>query len=172
MNIFNRFLDIEKFVKSYIEFYKRNSLKEIYSNPFLKAALSHLLLLRIHPFGDGNSRTSRIIQNLSLTSSINKFYGTNLKLSPLNISTNIHINQYTYANRVNNVQFDIDKFDNEAINKWFDFILNMYDEQLYFQMNRIPSLAQAFGRIKEMSNDEDGLLKQQTEKSKIKNLFK
>lgn len=165
--------DIEKFVKSYIEFYKKNSIKEIYSNPFLKASLAHLLLLRIHPFGDGNSRTSRIIQNLSFTSGINRVYNTKLKLSPLNISTNIYVNQITYADRVNNIKFDIEHFDNEAINRWFNFILNMYGEQLYFQMNRIPSLTKSFERINEMYSDIDNdiILKEQTQKSKINKLF-
>lgn len=164
--------DIEKFIKSYIEFYKKNSIKEVYSNPFLKAALAHLLLLRIHPFGDGNSRTSRIIHNLSFTSSINKLYGTNLKISPLNISKNIHVNQITYAKRVNNVPFSIEKFDNEAINRWLDFILNMYDEQLYYQQNRIPKLVADFEKMKEITSLANvGTFEQQTQKSKINKLF-
>jgi len=164
--------DIEKFIKSYIEFYKKNSIKEVYSNPFLKAALAHILLLRIHPFGDGNSRTSRIIHNLSFTSSINKLYGTNLKLSPLNISKNIHINQITYAKRVNSVPFGIEEFDNSAINRWLEFILNMYDEQLYFQQNRIPYLVESFERIKAMSSTSNkGTFEEQTQKSKINKLF-
>lgn len=164
--------DIESFMKSYIEFYKKNGLREIYSNPFLKAALAHLLFVRIRPFGDGNGRTARVIQNLSFTSGINKFYGTKLKISPLNISANIHINQYTYVKRINRIPFDKDTFDNETINKWFDFILNMYDEQLYFQQNRIPDLVRAFERIKEMSaTTTDGTFEEQTQKSKINKLF-
>lgn len=164
--------DIEKFIKSYIEFYKKNSLKEVYANPFLKAALAHILLLRIHPFGDGNSRTSRIIHNLSFTSSINKFYGTNLKLSPLNISKNIHVNQATYSKKVNGISFSLEEFNNDAINDWLNFILNMYDEQLYFQMNRIPNLATSFERIKEMSStSKNETFEEQTQKSKINKLF-
>jgi len=164
--------DIDRFIKSYIEFYKKTSIKEIYSNPFLKAALAHLLFVRIHPFGDGNGRVSRIIQNLSFTSNINKVYGTKLKLSPLNISANININQYTYAKTIDNIEFDIEKYDNEAINKWLDFILNMYDEQLYFQMNRIPSLATSFEGLKEMlTTNKNGTFEEQTQKSKINKLF-
>ena len=57
--------DIKPFMNSFIKFYKTNTIKEIYNNPFLKAALAHLLFVRIHPFGDGNGRVARIIQNFS-----------------------------------------------------------------------------------------------------------
>lgn len=163
--------DIEQFMKSYIEFYKKTNIKEIYSNPFLKAALAHLLFVKIHPFNDGNGRVARIIHNLSFTSSINKIYGTNLKLSPLNISSNIYVNQITYAKSMENVLFDADCFDNYSINKWLDFILNMYDEQLYFQMNRLPNLSSSFTRMKEMASDSKIEPFENIEKVKINKLF-
>ena len=162
--------DIEKFIKSYIEIYKKNSVKEIYSNPFLKSSLNHLLFVKIHPFSDGNGRVSRIMQNLSFTSHINKIYGTNLKLAPVNISQNIYINQYSYADRINQIVFDPNYDNSEAINRWFDFMLNMYDEQLYFQTNRIPLLETAFDTIQNNPDINDKMA-QQIKKSAIKKLF-
>lgn len=164
--------DIERFIKSYIEFYKYNSLKEIYSNPFLKAALAHILLLRIQPFGDGNSRTSRIIHNISFTSSINKIYGTKLKVSPLNISKNIYINKKLYRALINNVSFDLNRFDNDTINDWLDFILDMYEEELNFQTDYIPGLAKSFETIKQMAHtSQDESLEIQKVRSLVKKLF-
>ena len=160
--------DIEKFMKSYIEFYKKNSLKEIHANPFLKAALSHLLFVKIHPFGDGNGRVSRIIQNLSFTSGINRVYDTNLKLSPLNISTNIHMNQITYVRRINDIPFSIKDFNNDAVNRWLDFVLSMYDEQIHFQTEKLKN-TQIESQNKAFLSE---AIINQSEKSKINKLFK
>lgn len=150
--------DIKKFMDDYISFYKASSIKEIYSNPFLKSALAHLLFVRIHPFGDGNGRTARIIQNIAFTSSINKIYNTKLKLSPLNISQNIVLNKHTYADRINKIHFNLDYNNEKTINNWFEFILNMYDEQLFFQSQRIPTYENTFKRIKEMKDDNDDII--------------
>lgn len=132
--------DVKRFMDSYKSFYKTNSVKDIYNNPFIRSSLAHLILVRIQPFDDGNRRTSRIIQNLSFTSSINKIYGTNLKLSPLNISTNINLNRLSYMDKIHRVHFDIDSDNNDIINAFIDFILSMYDEQLYFQRNNMSTI--------------------------------
>lgn len=149
------FKDIKKFMDDFIAFYKVNSLKEVYNNPFLKGALAHLLFVRIHPFGDGNGRTARIIQNIAFTSSINKIYNTKLKLSPLNISQNILINKYTYFDRINRIHFNLDYDNYNAINSWFDFILNMYDEQLYYQKNNILNHGRTFEQMKSLVNSDE-----------------
>lgn len=151
------FKDVKKFMDSFITFYKVNSLKEIYNNPFLKAALAHLLFVRIHPFGDGNGRTARIIQNIAFTSSINKIYNTKLKLSPLNISQNILINKYTYFDRINRIHFNPSHDNYDAINGWFEFILNMYDEQLFYQKNNLINHSDTFEKMKEMVNLDESI---------------
>lgn len=159
--------DVIKFMDSYLRFYKTNSIRELYSNPFIKSSLAHLMLVRIQPFDDGNRRTARIIQNLSFTSGINKVYGTNLRLSPLPISTNINNNRFTYMDRIHKIKFDINSDNNEAVNAFLDFILNMYDEQLYFQVENIPSLLREIKREQQYSNF-DSIVS----KSKIKKLPK
>ena len=162
--------DVKKFMDSYMAFYKTNSIKDIYSNPFLKSALAHLILVRIQPFDDGNRRTSRIIQNLSFTSSINKIYGTKLKLSPLNISTNINLNRLTYMDRIHRVKFDLESDNNEVINSFFDFILNMYDEQLYFQINNLPTLLTTIIEKEKETEKPNKEIEDAVSKSKIKKL--
>lgn len=134
--------DIKKFMNSFIKFYKTCNISNVYSNPFIKSALAHLLFVRIHPFGDGNGRCARIVQNIAFTSGINRVYGTNLKLSPVNISINIKRFLTTYVNYLDHIRFDLEhKEDNNYwINKYLDFMLNMYDDQLYFQNNQLSNM--------------------------------
>ena len=81
--------DVDKFMDDFINFYKQKKVALIYSNPFLRAAITSLIFNRIHPYTDGNGRTSRIIYNLKFTEQINKEYQTNLMLNPLNLSSRI-----------------------------------------------------------------------------------
>ena len=159
--------DIKRFMDSYISFYKTNSVKDIYNNPFIKSALAHLILVRIQPFDDGNRRTSRIIQNLSFTSSINRIYGTNLKLSPLNISTNINLNRVTYMDKIHQVHFDIDSDNNEIVNEFLNFILNMYDEQLFFQRQNMTTILK---QVEEKDKDKEYDMDRIVSLSKMKKL--
>lgn len=160
--------DIKKFMDDFITFYKSNSLSVINTNPFLKSSLAHLLFVRIHPFRDGNGRTARMIHNIKFTDSINQIYHSNLKICPLNLSQNILLNQHTYANRINHIYFDLEHDSNHEINLWFDFILNMVDEQLYFSMNRIPKLEKAFENIAKFKETDDKAFNQTISKMKIK----
>ena len=114
-------------MNDFISIYKQNKIALIYSNPFLRAAITSLLFNRIHPYTDGNGRTSRIIYNLKFTEQVNKIYRTKLMLSPLNISNRILANKLTYVNRINQIPFNLTDDTNKAINKWFDFILIMAD---------------------------------------------
>ena len=126
--------DIMPFMESYIKIYKTKGLQVILSNPFLKAALCHLLFVRIHPFTDGNGRTARLIYDMKFTEMINTLYGTKLKISPLHLSMSIYFNQPSYVNKIDNIYFDIEHDSNDEINKFFDFILNMTDEQIHYMM--------------------------------------
>lgn len=118
-------------------------------------------------FADGNGRTARMIYNMKLTERINNVYGMNLKICPLNISQSILLNQPTYAKRINDIYFDLNHDSNEEINKWFDFILNMTDEQLYFNTNRLPR----FKKIAALDNDINKVqskeMKKEVEKIKV-----
>lgn len=135
--------DVYKFMSDFINIYKQNKIALIYSNPFLRAALTSLLFNRIHPYTDGNGRTSRIIYNLKFTEQMNKCYQTKLMLNPLNLSNRILANKLTYVKHINQIAFNLTEDTNKAINKWFDFILTMADEQLYFSKTRLAHLIEA-----------------------------
>ena len=126
--------DIKRFMDDYINIYKSNGVKLLDINPFINAALCHLLFVRIHPFNDGNGRTARLIYDMKFTKMINKLYDTNLKISPLHLSMSIYLNQPTYARRINDIYFDVKHDCNEEINNYFNFMLNMTDDQIHYLM--------------------------------------
>lgn len=136
--------DVNNFMNNFIKVFKHNGTSLLYSNPFLASSLMHLLFIRIHPYTDGNGRTSRIIHNIKFTEMVNKLYGTNLKLSPLNLSESILLNKVTYVKRLDNIYFDMKHDTNDSINDWFNFILDMADEQLFVAVGRIPSIDNRF----------------------------
>ena len=160
--------DVKHFMDDFIRFYKSNSLSVLDTNPFLKSSLAHLLFVRIHPFSDGNGRTARLIHNIKFTETINKIYGMKLKICPLNLSQNILLNQATYARRINDIYFDLEHDSNDEINKWFDFILNMVDEQLYFSTNRLPKLNRSFNNIIKLKDTDNKEFIKEVDKMKIK----
>lgn len=160
--------DVKHFMDDFIRFYKSNSLSVLDTNPFLKSSLAHLLFVRIHPFSDGNGRTARLIHNIKFTETINKIYGMKLKICPLNLSQNILLNQATYARRINDIYFDLEHDSNDEINKWFDFILNMVDEQLYFSTNRLPKLNKSFNNIIKLKDTDNKEFIKEVDKMKIK----
>jgi len=132
--------DVNRFMNDFIKVYKHHGTSLLYTSPFLVSSLMHLLFVRIHPYMDGNGRTARLIHNLKFTEAMNDVYGTKLKLSPLNLSQSILINKVTYAKRLDNIYFDTYNDTNLAINMWFDFILNMVDEQIYYSTNQLQKI--------------------------------
>lgn len=163
--------DIPNFMKALVNMCSINSLKTIYSDPFLRSALVHLLLVRIQPFGDGNRRTARVLHNLTFTKEINKYFGTKLKLSPVNISRSILEYQPDYAERINHIKFNINDDNNEEMNRWFDYILRRYEDQFFYQENRISELENSRKFITEKLLRENNEYEEIAEQVKLKKLF-
>lgn len=138
----------------FINIYKEKVFSLLDSDPFFKSALMSLLFVRIHPFSDGNGRTSRLIYDMKFTEMVNSLFGTRLKISPLHLSNSIYVNQISYAKAINNIYFDMEHDSNDEINKWFDFMLNMTDEQLnYMTSYNSKSNLDKLGKIF-ITNDE------------------
>ena len=138
--------DVYKFMTDFIKIYKQKDISILMSNPFLKSALIHLLFIRIHPYNDGNSRTARLLHNAKFTEGINNIYGTKLKISPLNLSNSIYVNKVSYLQRLNNIYFDLEHDCNDEINDWFNMMLNMADEQIFYSTNKLDSIDDSFLR--------------------------
>lgn len=142
--------DIEKFMNDFLEIYNSKNMSLIDSNPFLKSALIHMLFVKIHPYFDGNGRTARILHNIKFTDTLNSIYDIDLRICPVNLSQSININKPSYAKAFNELYFDLEHDNNDVINYWFNFILNMYDEQLYFNHNMIDDMDDIVERIKKV----------------------
>lgn len=138
--------DVNRFMNDFINIYKQNKMAIIYSNPFLRAAITSLIFNRIHPYTDGNGRTSRIIYNLKFIEQMNKLYQTKLMLNPLNLSNRILANKITYVKCINQIAFNLEEDTNKAINNWFDFILTMADEQLFYSKTKLTHLIESSQR--------------------------
>ena len=163
--------DVERFMSDFIKIYKRSDISTLMSNPFLKSSLIHLLFLRIHPYIDGNGRTARLLHNSKFTEIINKIYKTKLKISPLNLSQSILVNKMSYVKAIDNIYFDIKNDTNEAINKWFDMMLNMADEQIFYSSNLLGQIDDKM--LKEIQADDDEeVINYKMENMKIRNLIR
>ena len=64
-----------------------------------------------------------------------------------------------YINVLDNIYFDLDHDNNEYINKWFDFILNMADEQIYYSTNRVAILNEVYDVYKQNDEKFDDILR-------------
>lgn len=163
-----RHQDVLKFMNDFIKIYKHNDISLLMSNPFLKSSLIHLLFIRIHPYTDGNGRTARLLHNSKFTESINNIYGTKLKISPLNLSESIYLNKPSYVRAIDNIYFDLKHDSNDAINAWFNTMLNMADEQIYSSSNKLDSIDSSY--LKE--NMETEYNANTNKKMKVKSLKK
>lgn len=86
---------------------------------------------------------------------INKIYNCNLKISPLHLSQSILNNQLYYAKILDSIYFDLEHDSNDQINKWFDYILNMYDEQLFYMSNHLNDCKEALENIATLPKGDD-----------------
>ena len=159
--------DVLRFMNDFIKVYKHKDISLLMSNPFLKSSLIHLLFLRIHPYTDGNGRTARLLHNSKFTESINQIYGTRLKISPLNLSESIYAFKPSYVNAIDNIYFDLKHDSNDAINAWFNTMLNMADTQINISNNKLDNIDPSFLR-NNIENEHSSINK----KMKVKSLKK
>ncbi len=127
-----KYEEIESYMKDFINFFNDNDngINDI----FIKSALTHVIMIKIHPFADGNGRMARLLQNYQTTILTNKKYNTDFPLSPINLSKSYDMTRLTYFKLQNNIDF-YGNDNNESFNKWFDYVLTMCDEQIYYATN-------------------------------------
>lgn len=166
-----RHQDVDRFMADFIKIYKRNDVSLLMSNPFLKSALIHLLFVRIHPYTDGNGRTARLLHNSKFTEIINRIYGTNLKISPLNLSQSIYLFKPNYIKALDNIYFDVKHDTNDAINYWFDMMLDRTDDQIGFSSRKLDSIDSTFLK-KFYPESDDGIRETAKRKMKVNNFPK
>ena len=95
--------------------------------------------MKIHPFKDGNGRTARLLTNVKFAEVSNRLFDSDLKISPLHLSHSVYRNRDTYNQRLNAIYFDLDHEINESVNKYIKYMLDMYNEQLFYMDNLLKS---------------------------------
>lgn len=81
--------DIKNLMMEFVEWINGDEI--LHLNPFIRASLSHYYFCIIHPFWDGNGRTSRLIEAIILQSS-------NIKYVPRELSNYYYRNVDDYYN--------------------------------------------------------------------------
>lgn len=116
--------DIKKLMKSYTNWLNSPELKRLY--PPIRAALAHYHFGLIHPFGNGNGRTARLIEAIIIQSS-------GFKYAPIMLSNFYYLNldDYFWAFSKTIRTKDL------AVTHFVNFVLNMFIEALKEIKNRI-----------------------------------
>jgi hypothetical protein len=61
------------------------------------------------------------------------------------------LNKRSYVKAIDNIYFDLKHDSNDAINDWFDMMLNMADEQIYSSSNKLDLIDDYY--VKDLSKD-------------------
>ena len=69
--------------------------------------------------------------------------------------------------KIHQVHFDIDSDNNEIVNEFLNFILNMYDEQLFFQRQNMTTILK---QVEEKDKDKEYDMDRIVSLSKMKKL--
>ena len=110
--------------------YYLNDLKsDNFENLFIKPLIVHALIAYIQPFGNGNTRLARVLQHCKICSTTNSLFHKEFNYPTMYLSKNYLLTREKYRGLIKNIAIDKD---NDAWNKWFQYNLNMIDEQLYF----------------------------------------
>jgi len=104
----------------------------LFDNVFIKPFIAHAFIAYLQPFGNGNTRIARLIQYGAIFENTAKKWNVPLNKPALYLSRNYLLTRGQYRGLIRDLS--IQKGDN-AWNKWFDYNLNMVDEQLY-KINR------------------------------------
>lgn len=125
--------EISDCMKEFISFYNTPDNQ----HAFIKGAIAHVLFTNIHPFNDGNGRVSRILQEQKMTDMYGEKLHITFQYPLLNLSCNYKLTRGNYYQYQNNIYLGKKDISIEDWNKWFNYVLNMLDEQLYYLGNKI-----------------------------------
>ena len=109
--------DINNLMKEYTEWINCEDIKNL--SPIIRAALAHYHFGLIHPFGDGNGRTARVIEALVLSAA-------GIKYIPVMLSNFYYKNMddyyWAFSKSIKNKENDLTPF--------LEFVLNGFIEEL------------------------------------------
>ena len=100
-----------------------------FENLFIKPMVAHALIAYLQPFGNGNTRLSRVLQHCKICTNTNEVFKTDFNKPILYLSKNYLLTRGSYRGLIKNLAVNQD---DDAWNKWFNYNLNMIDEQIYY----------------------------------------
>lgn len=100
-----------------------------FDNLFLKPLIAHALIAYIQPFGNGNTRLARVLQHCKICNTTNKLFESAFTHPTIYLSKNYLLTRGQYRGLIKNIAINRD---DQSWNKWFEYNLNMLDEQLFF----------------------------------------
>lgn len=106
-------------------------------NPFINPFIIHAIISVMQPFDDGNTRLSRLVQHAKIWKNTNLLYDKNFDTPLIYLSKNYLLTRGNYRGLIKNLAVNEN---NEAWNKWFEYNLNMVDEQLFYLDNNVKKL--------------------------------
>ena len=118
---------IEEYAKLILEFLSKDS-SDMFNNVFLKPFTGHALIAYLQPFGNGNTRVARLLQHGYIWLNTMREYNMKLESPALFLSENYMMTRHQYRTLIKNIAVEKD---NDAWNKWFNYNLNMVDEQVF-----------------------------------------
>lgn len=139
--------EIPAHINDFINYYNSDSSDDL-SDPIVKAALIHVIFIKIHPFANGNGREARILLNNYMHHGINKKYNLDLKYLPLNLSKSFDLSRMAYFTKQNNIIFKEGIDNNEPINAWIKYVLIAIEEQLYYINSRLDEYDEFLSSVK------------------------
>ena len=127
--------EIQKYLDKLLAFINRCSDKEKQEFAILyKPIIEHFYITALQPFCNGNTRMSRLIQHGELFKLSRKLLDSNLDLPALYMSKNYFMSGPIYRENVARL---IQTPNQEEIDHWFNYNLNLMDEQLYFVSDKV-----------------------------------
>ena len=124
--------EIEELLDYALEYLNENNNN--FDNLFIKPLIVHALIAYIQPFGNGNTRLARVLQHCKICDTTNYLYNTDFSHPTLYLSKNYLNTRSQYRGLIKNLAIGKD---NDAWNKWFEYNLNMIDEQLFYLNNSL-----------------------------------
>lgn len=121
------YTEIPELMNYILEFLSKDS-SYLFDNVFLKPFTAHALIAYLQPFGNGNTRVARLLQHGYIWKNTMKKYNIKLESPALFLSENYLLTRQSYRSLIKNI---VVERGNDSWNKWFNYNLNMIDEQLY-----------------------------------------
>lgn len=125
---------IDPLIHQTLDFLNRDEDHPELDHIFIKPFIVHLLLAYIQPFGNGNTRLARVVQHGKIWDSTKKLVNEALPYPAIYLSKNYLLSRSQYRNLIKEVVLSQN---DEAWNKWFNYNLNMMDEQLFYTSSNL-----------------------------------